>query len=129
MATRKKEPFLTDRIKSFRYALSGLKDILKTEHNAQIHFVMTLLVTGLAWWLQIDSSQWGFIILAIAGVWTTEALNTVLEILSDMVAPSYSIPVKRAKDMAAAAVLIAAISAGAIGLVVLLPPLIQRLGS
>ena len=114
------------RIKSFIFAFAGLKDMLKTQHNAWIHGVMTILVLLVSWWLGLDPARFGIIVLAIVGVWVAEAFNTVSEVVADIVSSRYSIGVKRAKDIAAGAVLIAAIGSVLIGITVLGPPLYQR---
>jgi diacylglycerol kinase (ATP) len=125
----KKPSFLASRIKSFAYAYEGLRDMISTEQNAWIHAAATVIALGLAWWLDITKTEWALIILAIVGVWVAEAFNTVLETMADLtVGARQSKAVKRAKDMAAAAVLVAAIGALAIGLTILGPGLCQRLG-
>ena len=99
-----------------------------TEHNAWVHALVTILVLDFAWWLGINRHDFAFIIIAIVIVWTVEAFNTVLEIMADLVVGQrYSKIVKRAKDIAAAAVLIAAIGAVGVGMAILWPLLYQRL--
>ncbi len=127
---RKKEPFsIIGRIKSLSHAFRGLFDMISTEHNAWIHVLATILVIDLAWWLHLNSTEFAFIIISIVLVWIAEAFNTVLEIMADLVVGQrYSRVVKRAKDIAAAAVLIAVFGAIIIGFVILGPHLCLRLG-
>jgi diacylglycerol kinase (ATP) len=120
--------FLRSRAASFAAAFRGLATRLANEPNARIHLVATLAVVGLGLWLGIGSGDWRWIGLAIAGVWIAEAFNTALEALADAVHPERDARVGRAKDVAAAAVLVAALAAAAIGLSVLGPPLLARLG-
>lgn len=115
--------FLKDRILSFRYAVAGLKDILWTEHSAWIHAFFTAAAVGLSLWLNIETVPFLLIVVAIALVWIAEAFNTVLELIIDIVSPQYSATARRAKDIAAAAVLFAAFAAFVLGLVILGPPL------
>lgn len=115
-----------DRLMSFVHAFRGLKTILRTEHNARIHLVFTIATFGISWWLQLDVVRWSFIILAVAGVWTAEAFNTVLEIVVDMASPEYSESAKRAKDIASAAVLFAAMTALVLGVIIFGPALAQK---
>jgi diacylglycerol kinase (ATP) len=68
------------------------------------------------------------VVLAIAIVWTAEALNTALEYLTDLASPDYHPLAGRAKDVAAGAVLISALGAAAIGLIVFGPHLLKLLG-
>ena len=120
--------FLQDRHQSFGHAMRGLKDILKTEHNARVHAVFTVIVLAVAAWLRIDILHFVLIVLVITLVWITESLNTVLEIVIDIVSPQYTEFAKRAKDVAAAAVLVAAIGAAVTGIIILGPPLLAKLG-
>jgi diacylglycerol kinase (ATP) len=108
---------------SFRYAFSGLRAMLVDQHNARIHFAATLVVLGLSAALGLSRLEWALIVAAIGAVWALEALNTALESLADAVAPDPHPLVGRAKDLAAAAVLVAALCAVAVGLLVLGPPL------
>jgi len=120
--------FVVSRIKSFGHAFAGLKDIMTTEHNAWIHAVSTIISLSLAVWLRIDFLQFVLIIMVITLVWVAEAFNTVLEIVVNMVSPRYSKVAKRAKDIAACAVLVAALGAAAVGILILGPPLLAKLG-
>jgi diacylglycerol kinase (ATP) len=67
-------------------------------------------------------------VLAIVSVWTAEALNTAFEFLCDVASPEFHPLVAKAKDVAAGAVLIAAVGATLIGLLVLGPHLLRALG-
>ena len=120
--------FIKNRCESFKYAFEGLRDICKREHNAWVHICFTIIVLALSAWLQIDSVKFAFIIIVISLVWITEAFNTVLEIVIDIVSPQYTKAARRAKDIAAAAVLVASIGALICGVVLLGPPLFFKLG-
>ena len=125
----KKERFtVRSRIASFTHAFRGLTDMLKTEYNAWVHVLATVLALGLAWWLKVDRNDLALVVIAIVMVWTAEAFNTVLEIMADLVTGEQSSNVvRRAKDIAAGAVLAACIGAVVIGILVLGPHLYQRL--
>ena len=112
---------LKDRLKSFKYAFSGIRDLLKQEHNARIHLVILLLVITAAIVLKISSSGWIAIIFAAGLVFIGECFNTAIENLSDAVSPEKNEKIKIAKDIAAAGVLIAAVTAVIIGMIVFLP--------
>ncbi len=120
--------FFSGRLKSFKYAFAGLKDILATEYNAWIHAVMTVVILSLSIWLRLDFVKFVLIIIVITLVWVAEAFNTVLEVIVNMVSPRYSEAARRAKDIAAGAVLVAAIGAAAVGVMLLGPLLIDKLG-
>lgn len=118
----------TGRIRSFRYACAGLATMLRSQHNAWIHLAATVAVAALGAWLRLDAAGWCWIVLAVMAVWSAEALNTAFEFLADAASPQFHPLVKHAKDVAAGAVLIAAAGAVLIGLLVLGPPLLARLG-
>ena len=65
--------------------------------------------------------------IAIAAVWIAEAFNTVIEMLVDIVEPTYTPQAKRAKDVAAAAVLITSVGSAILGVIILGPPLMDAL--
>lgn len=121
--------FLHSRAKSFQYAFSGWWFVIRTQQNAWIHAIASTTVIGLAFWLQLSFRDWAVIILTIALVWTAEFLNTAIEAIGTLAANEKEHPLaKVGKDVGAAAVLIAAIASIAIGLLILGPPLIERLG-
>ena len=112
---------IVDRLKSFAFAFSGIATMLRTQHNAWIHLATTTVVVSAGVWFQIGRGEWVWLIVAIVAVWTAEALNTAFELLCDVASPEFHPLVKQAKDVAAAAVLIAAAGATIIGLLVFLP--------
>jgi diacylglycerol kinase (ATP) len=109
------------RIKSFSYAFQGIKTFFQTQHNAWIHSFATIVVIFLGYILKLSFNEWCWIILAIAFVFITEMLNTALEFLTDLVSPEYHPIAKKTKDVAAGAVLLAAILAIIIGLIIFVP--------
>lgn len=126
---KRKESFsFLVRIKSLSNATSGLVDMISTEHNAWVHALVTVIVLLLSWLLGLNAIEFTFIVISIVMVWTAEAFNTVLEIMADLVVGQrYSAVVKRAKDIAAAAVLIAIFGAVTIGFIILGPHFYHRL--
>ena len=106
---------LAARLKSFSYALTGVVFMLKTQHNAWLHGVATLLVIALAVYCDVSESDWRWLIVAMAMVWVAETLNTAVEYVCDVISPGYSEAVKHAKDISAGGVLIAAMAALLIG--------------
>ena len=126
----KKGIAVRSKLQSVRNALRGLRDMLASEPNARIHAIATVVVVILAYRFKIEVGEWALIILVIAGVWMAEAFNTVLELMANLaVGARYSKTVKRAKDIAAGGVLVAAIASVCVGLIVLGPPLLERLES
>lgn len=120
---------LSSRIRSFRYAIHGIGLMLRSQHNAWIHAMATVGVVVLGLLFGITRSQWCWLVLAIMAVWMAEALNTALEFLADFASPEFHPLVKKAKDVAAGAVLISAIGSVIIGLFVLGPYLLRLLYS
>jgi len=119
--------FIKLRLLSFRNAFIGWWHVIKTQQNAWIHAVTTLLVLVVSFWLQLSLLEWAILVLIIAVVWTAEFLNTALEIVVDLVCPESHPLAKAGKDVGAASVLIAAVCAIVIGSLVLGPPLLEKL--
>ena len=113
------------RLGSFHHAFSGLRLMVRTQHNAWIHLAMTLAVCGAGLVLRISSTDWRWLVVAVVMVWIAETLNTAFEHLCDVVSPEFHISVKRSKDIAAGAVLICAMGAGCIGAMVFWPYLFR----
>ena len=114
---------LKDRIRSFGYALEGIVYLIKSQHNAWIHLIITVAIIGVGFWLGISRSEWAIITLAMMGVWMGEALNSAVEAIVDMVMPEYHPLAKIAKDVAAGGVLLSALAAAIVGFLILGPPL------
>jgi diacylglycerol kinase len=109
------------RLKSFAYAGSGLLTFLKKEHNARIHLGLTIVVILLGFILKVSSGEAITLIIAIALVWMAELINTAIEKAMDFISTEKHPQIKWIKDLAAAAVLIAAVSAFIIGCIVFVP--------
>jgi diacylglycerol kinase (ATP) len=109
------------RLKSFTYAFAGFAFMLRTQHNAWLHLLATFIVVAAGFALQVGANDWRWLIAAIALVWLAEAMNTAFEHLCDVVSPEFHQSVKRSKDIAAGAVLVAAIAAALIGVMTLWP--------
>jgi diacylglycerol kinase len=115
-------PFsIRSRIESFRHAFRGVATLLCTQHNAWLHLAATAAVVVLGVVLAIGRSDWLAVILAIGLVWTAEALNTAVEFLANEVSLEKRELIGHAKDLGAAGVLVASVSALLIGIVVFVP--------
>ncbi|MFO0428479.1 MAG: diacylglycerol kinase family protein [Planctomyces sp.] len=115
-------PFsLRNRARSFLYAGRGFRTLITREHNAWIHAAATVAVVAAGLTLRIDRTDWALLILAMMAVWTAESLNTAVELLADAALPEFHPLVRKSKDVAAAAVLIAAGGALLIGILVFVP--------
>jgi diacylglycerol kinase (ATP) len=116
-----KENPVQKRLSSFKFAFKGIAYMLRTQKNAQIHFFIAAMVIALGIIYKIEIGEWCFIILAIGLVMMAEMVNTSIEFLVDLVSPEYQNKAGKAKDIAAGAVLIAAIAAAVIGLIIFIP--------
>lgn len=119
--------YLEKRIRSFGYAFKGIAILIKTQPNAQIHAVATVLVVGSGFLLEVSRNDWLALILAIGMVWVAEAVNTAIEFLTDLASPDHHPLAGKAKDVAAGAVLIAAITAIVIAVIVFVPYFAQAI--
>lgn len=108
---------------SFGYALKGLKLLLLTQPNFQVHAVVSVAVIGCGFWLGVGKVKMSILLLAAALVLTAEALNTACEYLTDLLSPQYSETARKVKDIAAAAVIISVCFAVWIGFDILFPAL------
>jgi diacylglycerol kinase len=81
----------------------------------------------MAWYLHVSARDWAILLLTIALVWTAEFINTALEAVVDLASPQQHPLAKVGKDVGAAAVLIAALTSILIGLLILGPPLWEKL--
>jgi len=109
--------------KSVSYAWAGIRHTIRTQRNMQIHLVFAVLVIGAMWWLEIPRGDRLLVFFAIGLVFALETLNTAIEAAVDLITTERHPLAKVAKDAAAGAVLIAAITAVLIGLYVFGPPL------
>ena len=116
------------RAQSFRYAYDGISYVLRTQPNARIHLIIMVCVILVALWLRLTTVDWALLVLAMTIVWTAEFTNTAIEALVDLASPEQHRLAKVAKDVSAGAVLVAAIGSVVVGLLILAPPLLVRLG-
>jgi diacylglycerol kinase (ATP) len=121
-------PFFKQRCKSFLYAFRGIGFAFRTQHNLWIHLVLAAVAVGLGFRLKISRTEWCFIAFAIGLVIAAELFNTAIEWLVDMVSPEWNEKAGKVKDVAAAAVLVSAVTALAIGCIIFLPKLVALCG-
>jgi diacylglycerol kinase (ATP) len=117
------------RIRSVKCALRGIQVMLVSQHNAWIHVIATVCVLAAGLIFGLTTAEWCWITLAVVAVWTAEALNTAFEFLTDVASPEFHPLAGKAKDVAAGAVLIAALGAVAIGLLIFGPHVLSRWSS
>ncbi len=105
-------------IDSFNYAIEGLIHVLRTHRNMRIHFAVAIGVLVAAVWIGVNRFELIALILAIAFVFIAEMINSAIEQAIDVATTSFDPLAKLAKDIAAGAVLIAAVTAVAVGYLV-----------
>ena len=110
-------------LRSFAYAWDGLKYCFVTQLNFKIHLFLAALTIFAGIYFNISRSEWMIIAYCIGMVVITEMLNTAIEKLADIVHQAYHPGIKLVKDIAAGAVLIAAISSAVCGAIIFLPKL------
>lgn len=115
-------------LKSFSYAVAGIIDLIRSQRSARIHAGWTLATIALLTWLRLPAEQIAIVAIAIATVWSAEAANTAVEFLADRITLEKDPLIGRAKDVAAASVLLASLGAIAVGIVILGPPIFRKLG-
>ena len=111
------------RIKSFHYAFSGLKTVLINEHNFRIHLLAAIFAVAAGIFFNISPMEWISITIIIVLVLSLEIINSAIEKLADFVSPAKNIKIKAVKDMAAAAVLVAALASLIIAAIIFIPKL------
>jgi diacylglycerol kinase len=112
---------LIKRAESFTHAGRGLFIFLKTTHNVWLEIFAFILVIFLGLFFQITKVEWLMIIIVSGIVFIAEAFNTAMEIDIDLTSPTYHPYAKDTKDVAAGAVLLAAILATVVGIMIFAP--------
>lgn len=122
----KNNPYKNRRfIDSFRYAFVGVSTVFKEERNMRFHVFSTVMVIIVSYLLSLSLQEWLWMLLVSFLVLVMEIWNTVIENTIDLVTPDYHPLAKKAKDMAAAAVLFTSIFALIVGALILLPKMIK----
>jgi diacylglycerol kinase (ATP) len=125
MKERGKKFSLSERLESFRYAYSGIIALIRFEHNFRIHLIILTAVILAAIFFRISLTEWMAILFVSSLVLVSESFNSAIEYLSDAVSPGKDERIGKAKDIAAAAVLISAITAIIAGLLIFIPELLK----
>ena len=112
-------------VKSFGYAFSGLGYAFKSQFNFKVHVLILGLVVIAGCWLKLSTEEWLWVAVAAGIVLIVELLNTAIEVLVDLVSPAIHPKAKIIKDVAAAAVLLAAVTAVLIGLLIFVPKIVS----
>ncbi|MFO8148611.1 MAG: diacylglycerol kinase family protein [Bacteroidota bacterium] len=122
-----RDSYLGKRIRGGGYALKGAWILIKSEHSIQVQIGITVLITAFGFYFDISKSDWMFQFFAIGLVLSAEGLNSAVEGIADFVHPDFHIKIGYIKDVAAGAVLFAAITAVIIAGFIYLPYLFPTL--
>jgi len=114
-------------LRSFGYAFEGVAYVLRTQRNARIEIAVGVAALALGAWLGMNAVEWAVLVLTIAVVLALEWVNTALELAVSLASPEAHPSAKAAKDVAAACVLLGAVTSVIVGVLVLGPPLVSRL--
>ncbi|MFC7060669.1 diacylglycerol kinase [Halobacillus seohaensis] len=107
-----------------KYAVQGVKHVFQTEKNFKTHFSMSIIVIILGFFLRVSLVEWAVLFTIMALVISLEMINSSIERIMDYLSPEWHSIVGDIKDIAAGAVLLAAVSSIIIGCLIFLPKLI-----
>jgi diacylglycerol kinase len=114
-------------LRSFAYAFAGVAYIVRTQRNARIEFAIGVGAVALGVWLGLTALEWAVLAIAISLVLALEWINTALELAVSLASPERHPSAKAAKDVAAACVLLGAVTSVVVGLLLFAPRLVSRL--
>ena len=121
---KRKKPETNHLFYSFYNAFSGIVEGLKSERNMMIHYFALCMVIVFGITLKLSATEWCICLILCALVISLELVNTAVECTVDLVTEEFDVRAKKAKDMAAGAVLVAAIIAAVIGGFIFVPKII-----
>jgi len=114
-------------LKSFGFAINGLKGIILQERNFKIQLSFGALAVILGFILNLNHGEWLDLVIVITLVLILELVNTSIEEIVDLVSPEIREKAKVAKDVAAATVLVASIGSVIVGILLFLPKILTLL--
>ncbi len=118
----------TNRVNSLGYALAGWWYMLRRQKNTRIQAVASIATLALALWLQISFVEMAILIITITIVWMAEFINAAVEAAINLATAEVHPMARVGKDVASAAVLLGVVAAVLVGLLLLGPPLLAKLG-
>lgn len=111
-------------IKSFKYAITGIKDGIKSEQNIKIHFLIMVIVIIAGIIFEISKLEWIICVILFGVVISAELFNTAIENTVDLITKEKNEKARLIKDVSAGAVLVIAISSAMVGLIIFIPRII-----
>ena len=107
------------------HAFEGLRVLFCEEWNACIHLVVMLCAVVAGFLFHLTAGEWMAVVFAIGLVFSLELINTAIENLADFVCAERHEQIRKVKDLSAAAVLVGALAALAVGVLVFLPKIMD----
>lgn len=117
--------YLGKRIKGGGYAIKGAWILIKTEPSIQVQVAISVIMTIVGFYFDLTRTEWMFQIFAIGLVLSTEGLNSSIEGIADFIHPDFHTKIGYIKDVAAGAVLFAALTAIIIAAIIYIPYLVD----
>ena len=114
-------------MRSVGYAVEGIVYAMRTQRHIRFHLIAIVLVCIAAAWVRLSPLEWALLLIMCAVVLSLEMLNTAIELTVDRMGLERHPLAKAAKDVAAGAVLLAVVFAIVVGILLLGPPIWQRL--
>ncbi|HVM88913.1 MAG TPA: diacylglycerol kinase family protein [Puia sp.] len=118
---RKEKFSISRQLKSVIPAISGIRELIITQHNARIHLTATIAVIAASFLFKTNTHEVVALSFAIGLVWVAEMFNTCIEKTLDFISTERDPEIKSIKDIAAGAVLIASLTALIVGLFIFIP--------
>ena len=109
------------RARSFKYAFEGIRTLFRKDHNIILHLLATIVVIALSIWIKVTTAEALALVFAIGFVWVSELFNTAIEKIMDLISLQKHPQIKFIKDVSAAAVLMASITAAIVGCIIFIP--------
>jgi len=113
--------FFSTRYSSFKFAFKGMTAVFRSEPNMHLHVLASMVVFVMAYRFEVTRTEWCLLVFCVGLVWMAEIFNTSIETLTDLVSPEQHVLAGKTKDLAAGAVLMAAITAVVVGLIIFIP--------
>lgn len=121
MEFQKDNSFLTGRLKSIGFAFRGAIKLITTEHSVMVQSSLAIIMIIAGFVFHISREEWMMQILALGLVLGIESINTAVEKIADFIHPEFHNRIGFIKDIAAGAVMFAALAAVAVGLLIYVP--------
>ncbi|MDN5321774.1 MAG: diacylglycerol kinase [Clostridia bacterium] len=122
---KKRRKFLS----GFNFALQGIIYCIQNERHMRFHIFAAAIALLFGWYLNISGMEWLILVFSITLVIVLEMINSAIENTIDMFTNEYHPLAEVAKNVAAGAVLVAALNALVVGAVVFLPKLFNFLSN